>query len=147
MATPKKTTPGFSDFEREAMKNRAKELAAEEKAKKNRAVGEKAVLDAIAQMTGSDKEIAEKIHAIMQKHAPNLWPKTWYGMPAYANKDGKVICFFQSGQKYESRYSSFGFQDKANIDYGNMWATTFAIIKLTSKEEAKIIELVKQAIS
>lgn len=142
----KKATPGFSDFERDAMKNRAKELAAEEKAKKNRAAGEKAVLDAIAEMTGSDKEIAEKIHAIMQKHAPELWPKTWYGMPAYANKDGKVICFFQAAKKFESRYATFGFQDSAKLDEGNMWPTTFALTKITAREEAKIIEMVKQAI-
>jgi len=143
----KKTTPGFSDFEREAMKNRAKELAAEAKAKKNRAVGEKAALDAIAEMTGSDKEIAKKIHDIMHEHAPNLLPKTWYGMPAYANKEGKVICFFQAAKKFESRYATFGFQDSAKLDDGNLWPTTFAITKMTATEEKKIVELVKQAIS
>ena len=114
---------------------------------KNRAEGEKAIMAKIADMPEPDKSMAKKVHDIVSKHAPMLMPRTWYGMPAYTNDKGKVVCFFQSGAKYESRYCTFGFQDSANLDDGNMWPTTFALIKLTETEEKKIIELVKKAIS
>ena len=136
---------GFSDAERDAMKARAKELAAEAKASKNRVLGEKELLAAIAKMTEPDKSMAAKLHAIISKHAPELWPKTWYGMPAYA-KDEKVVCFFQNAGKFKARYSTLGFNDSATLDDGNMWPTSFALMKLTATEEARIIELVKMAI-
>jgi uncharacterized protein YdhG (YjbR/CyaY superfamily) len=142
-----KKSEGFSDFEKAAMKERAKELKAEERMSKNRAEGEKAVLDKIAEMPEPDRGMAERIHAIVKSTAPDLMPKTWYGMPAYANKDGKVVCFFQSAEKYESRYSTFGFNDTANLDEGVMWPTGFALKALTPAEEAKIASLVKKAVS
>src|SRR5687768_3055684 len=126
----KKTTKkviGFSDFERQAMRERALEL----KAEANKAGGESAVMAAIAKMPEPDRSMAKKIHALVKAAAPALTPKTWYGMPAYANKDGKVVCFFQSGQKYKSRYCTFGFQDAAHLDEGAMWPASFAINKLT----------------
>jgi uncharacterized protein YdhG (YjbR/CyaY superfamily) len=141
-ATKGKTSAGFSDFEKAAMKERAREL----KAEAQRADGEKALLAKIAQMPQPDRGLAEGVHAIVTATAPDLSPKTWYGMPAYA-KDGKVVCFFQSGAKYESRYCTFGFQDKANLDEGSMWATTFALTKLTAANESKIRALVKKAVS
>ncbi|MEP7103179.1 MAG: hypothetical protein ABI721_00520 [Candidatus Dojkabacteria bacterium] len=137
----------FSDVEREAMRARAKELKAEARAAKNREEGEKDVLNAIEQMTEPDKSMGSKIHELVKKTAPALLPKTWYGMPAYANENGQVVCFFKAGGKYESRYATLGFNDPANIDDGNMWATSFALIKLTAAEENEIIELVKKAIS
>ena len=142
-----KSTEGFSDFEKEAMRDRAKELRAEAKLNKNKELGEKDVLSAIDAMTGSDKTMAKQVHSIMKETAPNLLPKTWYGMPAYANKEGKVICFFKAAVKYESRYATFGFNDTANIDEGNMFATSFGLIEITKAEESKIIELVKKAVS
>ncbi len=135
---------GFSDAEKEAMKQRAKELAAEAKASKNRALGEKDLLTAIAKMAEPDRSMATKLHAIISKNAPELWPKTWYGMPAYA-RDEKVVCFFQNAGKFKARYSTLGFNDPAKLDDGNMWPTAFALMKLTSAEEAKIIALVKKA--
>jgi uncharacterized protein YdhG (YjbR/CyaY superfamily) len=138
----RKTSAGFSDFEKAAMKERAAEL----KAEAQRADGEKALLAKIAEMPQPDRGLAEGVHAIVTATAPDLSPKTWYGMPAYA-KDGKVVCFFQSGAKYESRYCTFGFQDKANLDAGSMWPTTFALTKLTPAEEKKIAALVKRAAS
>jgi uncharacterized protein YdhG (YjbR/CyaY superfamily) len=137
----------FSDFERQAMRDRAKELKAEEKMLKNRVEGEKIVLAAIAQMTPDERVLANKIHTIVKTTAPDLLPKTWYGMPAYANKNGKVVCFFQAGTKYESRYCTLGFTDSANLDEGNMWAASFALVKLTEVEEKKIVDLVRKAIS
>ncbi len=135
---------GFSDAEKEAMKQRAKELAAEAKASKNRALGEKDLLAAIAKMSEPDRSMATELHAIISKHAPELWPKTWYGMPAYA-RDEKVVCFFQNAGKFKARYSTLGFNDPAKLDDGNMWPTAFALMNLTSAEEAKIIALVKKA--
>ena len=136
----------FTDEERAAIKARAQELKAEARANKNRAEGERDVLAAIAAMQEPDRVMAEHLHAIVQASAPNLSPKTWYGMPAYA-KDGKVVCFFQSAQKFKARYATFGFSDTANLDEGAMWATSFALKKLTATEEAKIGALVKKAVS
>ena len=141
-----KTSKGFTAEERAAMKERAQELKAEERASKNRAEGERDVLAKFAEMPGPDRAIAKRLHAIIKANAPALAPKTWYGMPAYA-KDGKVVCFFQSAQKFKSRYATFGFNDTANLDDGAMWATSFALKKLTATEEAKIAALVKKAVS
>jgi uncharacterized protein YdhG (YjbR/CyaY superfamily) len=141
-----KTSAGFSAEERAAMKERAKELRAEARAGKDRAAGERAVLAKIAEMPEPDRAMAERLHAIIEESVPVLSPKTWYGMPAYA-KEGKVVCFFQSGQKYNSRYSTFGFQDAANLDDGAMWPTAFALTELTAADEARIAALVKKAVS
>jgi uncharacterized protein YdhG (YjbR/CyaY superfamily) len=141
-ATRKKST-GLSAEERAAMKERLQELKAEAR----KADGEKALLAKIAEIQGSDKAMAKRIHAIVTASAPTLSPKTWYGMPAYANKDGKVVCFFQSGQKFETRYATFGFSDSANLDEGSMWPTAFAVKELTAADEKKIGELVKKAVS
>ncbi len=137
---------GFTDEERAAMKERAKELKAEERANKNRAAGESDVLAKIAEMSEPDRAMGERLHAIIKASAPALSPKTWYGMPAYA-KDGKVVCFFQSAQKFNSRYATLGFSDKANLDEGAMWPTSFALKELTGAEEARIGALVKKAVS
>ena len=136
-----KTAKGFSDFERAAMKERAQEL----KAEAEKADGESAVLAKIAEMQGSERAMAKRLHAIIMASAPALTPKTWYGMPAYA-KDGKVVCFFQSAQKFKTRYASFGFSDEANLDEGAMWPVGFALKELTAAEEAKIGALVKKAV-
>ena len=144
-ATNKKST-GFTDEERAAMKARAQELKAEARADKDKAEGERAVLAAIAAMPEPDRALAKRLHAIIKASAPALAPKTWYGMPAYA-KDGKVVCFFQSAQKFKSRYATFGFSDTANLDEGAMWSTAFALKKLTTAEEARISALVKKAVS
>jgi uncharacterized protein YdhG (YjbR/CyaY superfamily) len=141
-----KATKGFTAEERAAMKERAQELKAEARADKEKAAGEKAVLARIAEMQGPDRAMAERIHAIVKASAPALSSKTWYGMPAYA-KDGKVVCFFQSAQKFNSRYATFGFNDTANLDEGNMWPTSFALKELTAAEEKKIGALVKKAAS
>jgi uncharacterized protein YdhG (YjbR/CyaY superfamily) len=140
-----KTSAGFSAEERAAMKERANELRAEARAGKDRAAGERAVLAKIAEMPEPDRAMAERLHAIIEESAPVLSPKTWYGMPAYA-KEGKAVCFFQSGQKYNSRYSTFGFQDAANVDDGAMWPTAFALTELTAADEARIAALVKKAV-
>jgi uncharacterized protein YdhG (YjbR/CyaY superfamily) len=146
-ATGKKST-GFTDEERAAMKERAQELKAEARRGRgaDKADGERAVLAKIAEMQGPDRAMAERLHAIIEASAPVLSPKTWYGMPAYA-KDGKVVCFFQSAQKFNSRYATFGFNDDANLDDGAMWPTSFALKELTPAEEAKISALVKKAVS
>jgi len=144
---PKQKAEGFTAEEKAAMKARAQEMKAEAKASKNREEGEKAVLAAIAQMKGADNALAKRIHELVTATAPELMPKTWYGMPAYADKDGKVICFFQAAGKFNVRYATFGFQPDAKLDDGNMWAASFALIKLTAAEEAQIIELVKKAVS
>ena len=141
-----KKSEGFTAEERAAMRERAKELKAEERASKNRAAGESAVLAAIAAMQGQDRAMAERLHEIVKASAPALSPKTWYGMPAYAKKDGKVLCFFQSAQKFNSRYATLGFSDAANLDEGDMWPTSFALKELTAAEEAKIGALVKRAV-
>ena len=146
-ATKKKTT-GFTAEEKAAMKERVKELKAEARASKNREEGEKAVLEAIAQMKDpTDRSMGKRIYEIVTAAAPELMPKTWYGMPAYANADGKVICFFQAASKFGVRYATFGFQPDAKLDEGNMWAASFALIKLTPAEEKKIVALVKKAVS
>ena len=137
-----KKSKGFTDEERAAMKERAREL----KAEAAKADGESAVLAKIAEMQGSDRAMAKRLHAIIKASAPALAPKTWYGMPAYA-KDGKVVCFFQSAQKFKSRYATVGFSDGANLDKGAMWPTSFALKELTAAEEAKIGALVKRAVS
>lgn len=142
-----KESQGFTAEEKDAMKARAQELKAEARASKNREEGEKAVFAAIAAMKGSDPALAKRIHEIVTTTAPELMPKTWYGMPAYANADGKVICFFQAASKFGVRYATFGFQPDAKIDDGNMWATSFALIRLTPAEEKKITALVKIAAS
>ena len=136
----------FTDEERGAMKERARELKAEERANKNRAAGESDVLAKIAEMQESDRAMAERLHAIVTASAPALSPKTWYGMPAYA-KEGKVVCFFQSAQKFKTRYATLGFSDKANLDGGAMWPTAFALNKLTAADEKRIAALVKKAVS
>ena len=137
------TTQRFSEEERAAMKNRAKEL----KAEKGKADGESAVLSAIAEMPEPDRAMAERLHALIKANAPALSPKTWYGMPAYANKDGKVVCFFTAASKFNTRYATFGFNDTANLDEGDMWPVAFALKELTATEEAKIVALVKKAVS
>ena len=142
-----KKSKGFTDDEKAAMKERAKELKAEARADKDKAAGESDVLAKIAELQGTDRAMAKRIHEIIKASAPALSPKTWYGMPAYADKDGKVVCFFTAASKFNARYSTFGFNDSANLDEGNMWATSFALIKLTAAEEAKISALVKKAVS
>jgi len=138
--TPKKET-GFTAEERAAMKERAREL----KADKSKADGESDVLGKIAEMPKADQAMAKRIHAVVKASAPDLTPRTWYGMPAYA-KDGKVVCFFQSAAKFKSRYATFGFSDKANLDKGDMWPTSFALKRLTAADEKKIGALVKKAV-
>jgi uncharacterized protein YdhG (YjbR/CyaY superfamily) len=147
MSTKKATkkSSGFTDAEKAAMKERAAELRAEERWKKNRAEGERAVLAKIAEMKGTDRTMAKRFHAIVTKSAPDLAPRTWYGMPAYS-KDGKVLCYFQDAGKFKSRYATFGFNDIANLDQGAMWPTSFALKKLTAAEEKKISALVKKAV-
>jgi uncharacterized protein YdhG (YjbR/CyaY superfamily) len=137
---------GFSADERAAMKARAREMKAEARASKNRADGERDVLAAIAEMKGRDRAMAKRLHAIVTGSAPDLWPKTWYGMPAYA-KDGKVVCFFKPAGKFDSRYATFGFEDAANLDDGGMWTTSFALKELTAADEKKLAALVKRAAS
>ena len=134
----------FSDQERAAMKARAKEQAAEKRSTKKREEGENAVQEAIAAMNGSDKAMAQRIHELVMQTAPDLWPKTWYGMPAYA-KDNAVICFFQAAGKFDARYATFGFNDAARIDNGNMWPTAFALVRLTAAEEELIVDLVRKS--
>ena len=146
-ATNKKSK-GFTDEERAAMKERAQELKAEARRgpRAHRADGESDVLAKIAEMPVRDRTMAKRLHAIIKHSAPALSPRTWYGMPAYA-KDGKVVCFFQSAQKFKARYATVGFSDKANLDEGAMWPTSFALKELTTAEEARISALVKKAFS
>ena len=141
-----KTSKGFTDEERAAVKERAQELKAEARANKDRAYGESTLLAKIAEMPEPDRTMARRLHAIVKASAPGLSPKTWYGMPAYA-RDGKVVCFFQDAKKFKSRYSTFGFSDAANLDEGAMWPTSFALKELTAAEEARIGALVKKAVS
>ena len=141
-----KNAKGFSDEERAAMKERARELKAEERATKDKAAGESDLLAKIAEMPEPDRAMATQLHAIVKASAPDLSPKTWYGMPAYA-RDGKVVCFFTPASKFNSRYATFGFNDVANLDEGAMWPTSFALRELTSAEEKKIAALVKKAVS
>jgi hypothetical protein len=135
-----KKAKGFSEEERSAMKDRIRELKAA------KADGESAVLAKIAAMAEPDRTMAKRIHAIIKSGAPALAPKTWYGMPAYANRDGKVVCFFQSAAKFNARYATLGFNDAANLDEGAMWPTAFALKGLTAAEEARIAALVKKAV-
>jgi uncharacterized protein YdhG (YjbR/CyaY superfamily) len=144
--TTKATTSGaFTAEERAAMKARAQEQKAEARANKNKADGERDLLEAIAGMKGRDRTMAKRVHAIITASAPDLWPKTWYGMPAYA-KDGEVVCFFQAAEKFNSRYATFGFSDQANLDTGALWPVAFALKDLTATEEKKIAALVKKAV-
>ncbi|MBP6786259.1 MAG: DUF1801 domain-containing protein [Candidatus Promineofilum sp.] len=138
---------GFTDEEQAAMKERAKELKAEERASKNRAEGEKTLLEKVAEMAEPDRDMAQRLHEIITSAAPALFPKTWYGMPAYANDDGKVVCFFQSAEKFGARYATLGFNDSARLDDGDMWPTAYALKTLTAADEAKISKLVKKAVS
>ncbi len=142
----KRSTQGFTNEERAAMKERAKELKAQARADKNRAEGESDVLAKIAEMPEPDRAMAKRLHEIIKASAPVLAPKTWYGMPAYA-KDSKIVCFFQSAQKFNARYATIGFSDTANLDDGAMWPTSFALTALTADDEARIGALVKQAVS
>ncbi|HSB89832.1 MAG TPA: DUF1801 domain-containing protein [Anaerolineales bacterium] len=135
-----KTSTGLSAEERAAMKETLRE-------RKGAGEGENAVLTKIAAMAAPDRALAQRVHAIVKASAPGLVPKTWYGMPAYANKDGKVVCFFQDAAKFKARYATLGFSDTANLDEGAMWATSFALRKLTPTEEAKIAALVKKAVT
>jgi uncharacterized protein YdhG (YjbR/CyaY superfamily) len=138
-----KKSSGFSAEERAAMRERAKELKAEAR----KADGEKALLAKVEEMPQADRVMAERIHQIVKANAPHLSPKTWYGMPAYADKDGKVVIYFQDAAKFDSRYATFGFNDAANLDDGAMWPTSFALKKLTAADEKKIAALVKKAVS
>ena len=154
MSTGKSTTEkvsqkskGLTAEEIAAMKETLKERKAEERMNKDRAAGEKALLAKIASMKGSDHTMAKRIHEIVTANAPDLMPKTWYGMPAYANKNGNIVCFFQDAAKFKARYATLGFNGPANLDEGNMWATSFALIKLTPADEEKIAALVKKAVS
>jgi uncharacterized protein YdhG (YjbR/CyaY superfamily) len=146
-AATSKKSKGFTDEERAAMKERAQELKAEARRglRADQADGENDVLAKIAEMPEPDRAMAKRLHAIIKTSAPALSPKTWYGMPAYA-KDGKVVCFFQSAQKFKSRYATFGFSDTANLDEGAMWPTSFALKELTATEEARIGALLKRAV-
>ena len=146
--TTRKASKGFTDEERAAMKERSQELkaAARRGSRAGKADGESDVLAKIAEMPKPDRAMAKRLHAIIKASAPGLSPRTWYGMPAYA-KDGKVVCFFQSAQKFKTRYATFGFSEKANLDKGAMWPTAFALKELTAAEEAKIRALVKKAVA
>jgi uncharacterized protein YdhG (YjbR/CyaY superfamily) len=141
-----KRTPGFSADEKAAMRERARELKAESKSRDAREEGERDLLAKIAEMPESDRVMAERIHAVVTATAPELAPKTWYGMPAYA-RDGKLVCFFKSADKFKSRYATFGFEEDARLDDGDMWPTSWALTKVTPADEARIAELVKKAVS
>jgi uncharacterized protein YdhG (YjbR/CyaY superfamily) len=143
--TAGKKPTGFTDEERAAMRERVQELKADG-GRAGKADGESQVLAKIAELPQPDRTMAERLHAIIKANAPALSPKTWYGMPAYA-KDSNVVCFFQSAQKFKTRYATLGFSDKANLDEGHMWPTTFALKALTAAEESKIVSLVKKAVS
>ena len=144
-----KSYSGFSEAERKAMQERARELELEagQGKLKGKAKMEKELLDKIAEMPEPDRSMAERIHALVQEHAPALTPKTMYGMPAYANADGKVVCFFQAASKWETRYATLAFEDKANLDEGTMWPTMFAIKELNAANEKRVAELIKRAVS
>ena len=149
--SPKKETQksakGFTDDEKAAMKARAQELKAEARANKDKAEGESAVLKAIAKMQEPDRAMAKRLHEIIKTSAPTLLPKTWYGMPAYANRDGKIICYFRDRLKFKERYAMFGFNDSAKLDEGSMWPIAYALPELTSADEARIAARVKKAVS
>ena len=141
------TSEGFTAEERAAMKERAKEVKAEARANKNKAEAERAVLAKIAELPEPDRAMAERLHAIIKEAAPSLSSKTWYGMPAYANSAGKVVCYFTPASKFDSRYATFGFNDDAHLDDGAMWPTSFALTELTADVEKRIEALVKKAVS
>ena len=145
-AATHETSDGFTAAERAAMKERAKELKAEARAEKDKAAGERDLLAKIAEMSEPDRTMAERIHAVVKASAPELSPKTWYGMPAYA-RDGKVVCFFTPAAKFDARYATFGFNDVANLDDGSMWPTSFALTEWNADNEARIGALVKKAVS
>ena len=145
-ATAAKKSAGFSDEEKAAMKARVKEMKAEARADQDKAAGEAAALEAIAALKEPYHSLAKRLHAIIKAAAPSLLPKTWYGYPAYADKDGKIVCFYQSAQKFNTRYAMLGFSDVAKLDDGNMWPAYYALTKLTPAEEAKITALVKKAV-
>ena len=138
---------GFTAEERAAMKERAKELKAEQRSKKDRNAGERDLQAKIAAMPKSDRDMAERIHAVVTANAPDLKPKTWYGMPAWANADGKVVCFFTPASKFKERYASFGFNADANLDEGSMWPTSWALTTISKADEEEIARLVKKAVS
>jgi uncharacterized protein YdhG (YjbR/CyaY superfamily) len=140
------TSEGFTAEERAAMKERARELKAEARANKDKAAGERDLLAKIAEMPEPDRAMAERLHALITASAPDLAPKTWYGMPAYA-RDGKVVCFYTPAEKFNTRYATFGFNDTAHLDDGTMWPTSFALTALTTDNEARIAALVKKAVS
>jgi uncharacterized protein YdhG (YjbR/CyaY superfamily) len=141
-----KTSQGWTDEERAAMKQRARELKAEARASKDRETGERDVLAKIAELPEPDRSMAERLHAVVTASAPDLSPRTWYGMPAYA-KGGKVVCYFTPASKFKERYATFGFNAEANLDEGTMWPTSFALTELTADDEARIGALVKKAVS
>ena len=147
-AATDETVEGFTDEERAAMKERGREVKAASRRgpRADKADGESEVLAKIVQMPGPDRALGERVHAVVKASAPALSPRLWYGMPAYA-KDGKVLCFFQNAQKFKTRYATFGFSDKANLDEGAMWPTAFALTELTAADEARIGALVKKAVS
>jgi len=148
MAAKAKTgTDGFSAEERAAMKERAAELRAEGKKGAKKADGLQQLLDAIEKMGPDDRALAERVHVTVTKNAPDLEPKTWYGMPAYANQDGKVVLFFQDSGKFKYKYSTLGFQDTANLDDGDIWPTSYALMKWSPAVEKKVVALVRQAVS
>lgn len=144
---PDRRSSDFSEAEKKAMRARARELAAEQKANRKKEEGERDVLAAIKAMSGNDRAMGKKIHDLVIANAPELWPKTWYGMPAYSIEGKKVLCFYQSAEKGEARYATFGFNDLAKLDEGNMWPTSFALQRITSREEKMIVSLLKKAIA
>jgi uncharacterized protein YdhG (YjbR/CyaY superfamily) len=147
MSTTKKTgSDGFSTAERAAMKARAQELKAQGRSGQKKADNERAVLDAIAEMPDADRVIGERIHALVTAHAPELLPRTWYGMPAYASPDGKLICFFKAAAKFDGRYAMLGFEDAATLDDGPMWPVVFAIVNWTPAVEKRVATLIKTAV-
>jgi uncharacterized protein YdhG (YjbR/CyaY superfamily) len=148
MSTTKKSgSDGFSEAERAAMKERAQELKAQGRSGQKKADNERAVLDAIAEMPDDDRALAERIHALVSANAPELLSKTWYGMPAYANADGKVVCFFKAASKFDGRYATLGFEDAATLDEDPMWPVVFAIVKWTPAVEKKVGALIKAAVA
>jgi len=148
MSTTKKSgSDGFSTAERAAMKARAQELKAQGRSGQKKADNERAVLDAIAEMPKADRAVAERIHALVTKNAPELLPRTWYGMPAYAHEDGKLVCFFKAASKFDGRYAMLGFEDAATLDDGPMWPVVFAIVEWTPAVEKKVVALVKAAVA
>ena len=143
----RKTSEVLTDEERAALKETIQERKAEARAKKGKADGEADVRAKIAEMPKSDRVMAERFHAIVKANAPELASKTWYGMPAYANKDGKVVCFFQAADKFKARYATIGFDEAANLDEGNMWPASWALTKLTAADEKRVAALVRKAVS